>query len=234
MLFMILIKTLGKKMLDPTFLLFRYFLSLKYLGLGIPKHQLASFFVLKRFDNICKSNKIETWVWHGTLLGAIRDQKFAGRPGDLDFLVSCEDYQRIMNLTGEDFFRKTSFIRWFPLFRQTYKVELHYDEVGAKFYRKVFVLGRLLQMLEIISLNATQKKTDDSYSLFTYLNGEEEYLVPVADFSNAFYSRIFGLQVRVPRNFETHLEALHGPDWRIPKISKTEVFSRKPYLWSTR
>lgn len=230
---MALLKRLGKRLLHPAFLFFRFFLRLRYLGLGIPKHQLTSYFVLKRFNNVCKSNKIKTWVWHGTLLGAIRDQKFAGRPGDLDFLVLSEDYERTMNLTREDLFRKSSLIRWFPLFRQTYKIELHYDASGTKFYIKIFVLGRLFQMLEIKSLNATHKKTNRSYSLETFLNGEEEYLVPVADFSAACYSRIFGLEVRVPNNFEAHLTALHGSDWRVPKISKPDVYLRKPYLWST-
>lgn len=219
--------------MHPNFLMFRFCLRIRFIGRGIPKHQLASFFILRRYLLLCKRHKIDTWASDGTLLGAIRNGKFAGRPGDLDFLIRADDSEQLQNLISNSLFGKFSFIRWLPLFRQTFAIEINPSLFVDRIYRKIFVLGKMLQMLEITSLKI-DKNDRNLYKFESSLEGVDFHTLPIENFNVDCSSSIYDLEVRVFKNPENHLETLYGSDWRIPRITKTEVLERKPHLWSQK
>ena len=221
------------RLLNPSFLVFRFCLRIRFIGRGVPKHQLASYFILRRYLLLCRRHKIDTWASDGTLLGAIRNGKFAGRPGDLDFLVRADDSGQLQNLISNSLFGKFSFIRWLPLFRQTFAIEIHPSLLADRIYRKIFVLGRMLQMLEITSLKIN-KSDNNLYQFDSSLEGVEFHTLPIEDFTVHCRSLIYDLEIRVFQNSENHLKTLYGSDWRIPRITKTEVHERKPDLWSQK
>ena len=221
------------RLLHPSFLVFRFCLRIRFIGRGVPKYQLASYFILRRYLLLCRRHNIDTWASDGTLLGAIRNRKFAGRPGDLDFLVRAEDSGQLQNAISNSLFGKFSFIRWLPLFRQTFAIEIHPSLLADRIYRKIFVLGRMLQMLEITSLRINESDSN-LYQFDSSLEGVDFHTLPIEVFIVDCRSSIYDLEIRVFQNSENHLETLYGSDWRVPRITKTEVLERKPHLWSQK
>ena len=57
--------------------------------------------LLKRFHSFCTENNIRYFLSHGTLLGAVRYQKFIPWDDDVDLLVPREDYDKLV-ATFED------------------------------------------------------------------------------------------------------------------------------------
>ncbi len=56
------------------------------------------FNILKMFDSFCKDNNITYYMSHGTLLGAVKYQKFIPWDDDVDLLIPREDYNRMISL----------------------------------------------------------------------------------------------------------------------------------------
>lgn len=227
-------KQIGMKLLHPIYRTFIFCLRIRFLGLGIPRHQLTSYLILSRYLSLCRRHNIDTWAFDGTLLGAIRDSKFAGRPGDLDFLVREEDAKRLQLLITNSLFANTSYIRWFPLFKQTFAIEFHVSRSGTRTYRKIFVLGRMLQMLEISSTRLEVQKDSEFLIFESSLDGFGEHCFEASDFSEFCQAKLYGLKVRIPNNSVKYLEILYGADWMTPRVTKTEVLERKPHLWSEK
>ena len=227
-------KRLGMIFLHPTYLVFRFFLRVRYFGQRIPRHQVASYFVLCRYLSLCRRHNIDTWAFDGTLLGAVRNSKFAGRPGDLDFIVNEDDAERLNSLITDFLFAKRSFIRWFPLFKQTFAIEFHVSQSGTRIYRKIFVLGQMLQMLELTVAKLELRDNSNLLIFDSSLVGVDEHRFDATDFSDYCDANIYGVQVRTPKNPVKYLEALYGADWMTPRVTKTEVLERKPHLWSRK
>ena len=227
-------KRIAMKFLNPSYLVFRFFLRVRYFHQRIPRHQVASYLILRRYLSLCRLHNIDTWAFDGTLLGAVRNSKFAGRPGDLDFIVSKDNAERLHSLITDFLFAKTSFIRWFPLFKQTFAIEFSAYESGTRIYRKVFVLGQMLQMLEISSAKLEIRDDRELLCFDSSLVGVGEHRFDASDFFEYCYANIYGVQVRTPRDPVKYLEILYGADWKTPRVTKTEVFERKPHLWSQK
>lgn len=229
-----IVKQIALKILHPSYLVFRFFVRIRYVGRHIPRHQVLSFLILRRYLALCKNHNIDTWAFDGTLLGAIRDGKFAGRPGDLDFIVRDEDAERLQSLITEHLFSKRSYFRWLPLFKQTFKIEFTSNKSFTRFYRKVFVFGQLLQMLEITSAKTVTRENREFLKFDSSVEGKDYHCFDASDFFEYCDANIYGLQVRTPKNPVKFLEVLYGTDWITPRILKTDVRERKPHLWSTR
>lgn len=227
-------KRIAMKFLHPSYLVFRFFLRVRYFGQRIPRHQVASYLILRRYLSLCRRHNIDTWAFDGTLLGAVRNGKFAGRPGDLDFIVGEDDAERLQSLITDFLFAKTSFIRWFPLFKQTFAIEFSAYESGTRIFLFVYVLGHRLQKLEISSAKFEIRDNRKLLIFDSSLIGVEEHRFDATDFSDYCDTNIFGVQVRTPKNPVKYLEILYGADWMTPRITKTDVLERKPHLWSLK
>ena len=81
-----------KKILKNIFLYI--FLRVKYpIYYRLPLNHLNHFDKFKYFSKILIENKINFFLLGGTLLGAIRQESFAGRPTDIDIGIKS-DYEK--------------------------------------------------------------------------------------------------------------------------------------------
>lgn len=57
--------------------------------------------ILLQFDKVCKKHGLRYFLDGGTLLGAVRHKGFIPWDDDLDVIVSRDDYEKLMGLSGE-------------------------------------------------------------------------------------------------------------------------------------
>jgi len=193
----------------------------RYFRKGIPKHQLFTFFVLKKFLKVCNNNSIRCFVFDGTLLGAVRDGKFAGRPGDLDFIVYEEDLVMLKALG------KVKPPRHWRLIRKRWKMK------DNKLYFHLNFFGENLT-LELIYSSKVIHKDQLCLKMKSGNHIVDFYYFDLDDFVHFERAFIYGLEVNVPRNPEKYVKLLYGVDWTTPKITKIEQWKANPGLWSQR
>ena len=71
-----------------------YFRYLRHKKL-IPLQHVASYEVLVKFKKILNNISVDFYLASGALLGAYRNNKFAGRPRDIDLFIKAEDLTEI-------------------------------------------------------------------------------------------------------------------------------------------
>ena len=64
-----------------------YVKAVKYLGKGIPLKQISAIDNLLVFTRFLNQHRINYFLSGGTLLGSVRQNAFAGRPGDIDLAI---------------------------------------------------------------------------------------------------------------------------------------------------
>ncbi len=57
--------------------------------------------LLREFDQICKKHQINYFLDAGTLLGAVRNNRFIEWDDDVDIMMSRSDYQKLQNVSNE-------------------------------------------------------------------------------------------------------------------------------------
>ena len=70
--------------------------------LSLKELKEIEFELLQLFDSFCTENNIKYYLSHGTLLGAIRYQKFIPWDDDIDLLIPREDYDKMITLFKDD------------------------------------------------------------------------------------------------------------------------------------
>lgn len=178
-----------------------------------PKTSTLYFFVLKKFLKVCKNNSIRCFVFDGTLLGAVRDGKFAGRPSDLDFIVYEEDLVMLKT------FGKVKPPRHWRLIRKRWKMK------DNKLYFHLSFFGENLT-LELIYSSKVIYKDQLCLKLKSSNHIVDFYSFDLDDFVYFERAYIFGLEINVPRNPEKYAELLFGRHWRIPKVVKQDFVIR--------
>ena len=74
------------------------YLRFKYpLYFRLPSRQLYAFHTLIKLLKILKPKKIDFFLIGGSLLGAIRQESFAGRPSDVDLAIREEQLQKLLD-----------------------------------------------------------------------------------------------------------------------------------------
>jgi hypothetical protein len=217
------------------YLFVRLIFRIRFVTRGIPKHQVLIFFILKKYVGFCNKNNIRYFVFDGTLLGAIRDEKFAGRPSDLDFILYFEDFKKIESLIKLHPTGFLRFLRLAPILKKLLVV--HFGKLQSKTNRSYIPI--LFLTKEITSI-------EQAFAREVVIGGQiclqvgsttsdfDFYFFPIDDFAGFEKAFIFGLEVNVPKNPIKYLELKYGTDWMIPKITKTNTFRTNPELWSTR
>jgi hypothetical protein len=189
----------------------------------LPPKQLYAIGTAIKFLKILKSQKIDFFLVGGSLLGAVRQGAFAGRPSDVDFGVKEEQLQKLLDAfpllikNGARTIRKNKEIDiiqfLFPyglvdveVFR---KENVGKDEmwVGKK---GVAWVGGKIKWAKI-----NKKSVDQKFEGVTF---------PISDLENLITIKAYGKQFLAPSNPEIYLEQSFGKNWRIP--------DKKQFFWN--
>jgi len=72
-----------------------------YSGLKVPFRQILMLDTALKVTRELEKNGIEYCLIGGSLLGAVRQKAFAGRPADFDIAIKEQDWQRLLSLQSE-------------------------------------------------------------------------------------------------------------------------------------
>jgi hypothetical protein len=136
-------------------------------------------------------------VSHGTLLGAIRNFSFAGRPADIDFVFLPRKKKDISCLVSS-------------LVADGYKLRENTNKYSMG--RCLKVIGRGPNV-DIIIPSRSNERND--IFVFRKKNGKT-YTFLEDDLRKPVVSLVYSTKVLAPRNSEYYLSAWYGPDWRHP------------------
>ncbi|MEI6096416.1 MAG: hypothetical protein WCR08_13325 [Gammaproteobacteria bacterium] len=190
-------------------------LVFKYRKEKIPFRQLLMFETALKFTRLLDRNKIDYVLITGSLLGAVRQKAFAGRPRDFDVAIKKQDRQKLLDLIP------------------TFKSEglCVYECTG----RRDKANGFILAFPNLLRFQDRWAEID----IHTYLehgNGWRwdrwDHDIPKITFEINFpsqsgesYAEIFSYKFKIPSNWEDYLVAVYGEEWRTPDA--------KQFSWQT-
>ena len=228
-------KRIEIKVFHVCYLLVRLIFRIRFVARGIPKHQVLIFFVLKKYVKLCNANKIRYCIFDGTLLGAIRDGKFAGRPSDLDFVLYFDDFDKLESLIKLNPTGLLGVIRKTPILRKLLVVHFGKRQTkGNRSYIPVLLFGREITAVEQTFAKKVEHGSQVCFEVPSTNQDFDFHYFPLDDFTDFEKSTIFGLEVNVPKNPRKYIELKYGADWTTPKITKIAQWNSNPELWSQK
>lgn len=181
-------------------------LALKYAGKGVPFKQLSALDNLLRFTSFLESSKIPYFLTGGTLLGAVRQSAFAGRPGDIDLGLLEEHEQQLLSLMPQ--IANTGFER---------------DENYRHFEDKIVLTKWRTPHIDVMVYRPISSYQNKSATIFRHINAVGQAFDCMIDFSVTREGKIFDFGFPIPLNSEDFLENQYGSDWRTPIAPRPSV-----------
>lgn len=211
--------------------IFAYFFPSNYL-LKLSMHypisimQASSIRSLKEIKSFFESKNIQFFLMHGSLLGAIRSNSFAGRPGDIDFGIQDVDMNKLLDYQSE-------------LSQLGFKITKVKCNIGALLITPTrgcpisLIVFRSLTKNKQVTLQNTQSLvryydffSSDvigkiqgrpflSYKELTE-NGREKFDNLKPQLNKQSKAQIFGISFSVPANAKNLLTTQYGSNWETP------------------
>ena len=199
----------------------------QYRREGVPFRQAEYFHHLLKFEEALTSYGLTSFLMDGTLIGAVRQGAFAGRPLDLDFAV----------LTDESFnFEK------FQRYLLTKKFSVWPGYENLKFRKRFQFEYRIF--FGVIKIHS------GNISLVTFSRGESgDWCNPIEEISyksalpfgavrsidsigaenlaNLRKVKVFGHVFNAPQNAEELIAKQYGADWMTPKTRQFAWFPQE-------
>ena len=154
---------------------------------------------IKKLNVIFKASGEEPRAMLGTLLGAVRNNGFAGRPSDIDYFLYSNNYVFLSKM----------------LFKFGYdaSIKTNYN-VGKvlKVYGKGPPADIIIPELKIIN--------NVEYLMFEKLHAKKTFFLKLTDYEAANEVRIYDTHVLVPLNAETYLTCWYGDDWMVEQKTR--------------
>jgi len=181
-------------------------LVVKYRGMKVPFRQLVMLDTALKFTRLLDQKNIDYVLITGSLLGAIRQGAFAGRPRDFDLAIRSQDRQKLLDLIPE--FRDQGLCV--------------YECTGRRDSANGFIVG-----FPIMLCFQEKWAEIDIHSYIAYENGwrwnrwdqdipKISFVIDFPERGNEKYAEIFSYKFKIPANSHDYLEAVYGKDWRIP------------------
>ena len=193
------------------------YLRFKYpLYFSLPIVHIYSLHMIIKFLEILKPQKIDFFLLEGCLLGAVRQESFAGRPIDIDFGIKEDQLQKLLNAipllikNGAKLIRK-EFYDKFDEKIQKIQILFPCILVDVAVYKKINVGEKEMWVGEIYK-NDPKK-----------VNG---VTFPIADLENLITIEAYGKKFLSPANPEIYLEKIYGKNWKIP--------DKKQFFWKNK
>ncbi len=171
----------------------------------IPTNQVFALLVLRKVMHACALTKVEVVVSGGTLLGAVRDGRFAGRPSDVDIRVmgTYEEARKFASIL------QTSY-QHFLYHRE------HVDRIQLLFCPKLFPTRLRVRSGFLLDIEFTTKDSNK-----TAWDENSKHVGPVMTdhwtTHGGLVASIFDCQVLVPDQWEEYLIQVYGADWQTPR-----------------
>lgn len=185
------------KVLIPKFA--PYVKCLKYLGKHVPFKQISALDNLLLFTRFLNENRISYFLSGGTLLGAVRQGSFAGRPGDIDLGILEDDEIKLLELLPQ--LGKLNFVR---------------DPMYAHFEDKIVFTKWRTPHVDIMVYRPLNRMSEVSGTSFCHVNASAKKFICSIDFSELRTASIFDYKFPVPKNAEEFIANQYGESWRVP------------------
>ena len=194
---------------------------------GVPFRQAEYFHHLLKFDEALTSYGLTSFLMDGTLIGAVRQGAFAGRPLDLDFAILTDESFNFERFQG--YLKSKKFSVWPGYENLKFRKRFQFE------YRIFF------GVIKIHSGNI---------SLVTFSRGESgDWCNPIEEISyksvlpfgairsidsigaenlaNLRKVKVFGRIFNAPNNAEELIAKQYGADWRTPKSRQFAWFPQE-------
>lgn len=165
------------------------------------------------------SANVQIWAVDGTLLGAVRDGRFAGRPSDIDLAIRHQHLDLFLTSLQQEL---TSGTRWRQVLtsaRLSMVALKSSSQQPPKRYLKWRLFGGWVSIVELVPI-----WTDESGRTFLASaaqgNVHEPRVLAGGELDGTRSACIFRIGVRIPENAEELLALMYGADWRIPRSLK--------------
>ena len=183
--------------------------SLKYVGQGIPVKQVSALENLLRFTRLLDDNGIPYFLSGGTLLGAVRQEAFAGRPGDIDLGIFENDEQKLLELMPQlaqiGFERDAAYVH-------------HPDKI-------VFTKCRTPHV-DIMVYRPIIAGSEKALTIFRHINASGQAFDCSIDLVQKRKGKIFSFYFPIPDNSEQVIENQYGANWRTPDAPQLSLKHR--------
>ena len=177
------------------FLRFRYLMYYK-----IPSRQIYAFYITKKLFKILETKKINIFLTGGSLLGAVRQGSFAGRPADVDLGIKDSEVENLLNSLPIIIKGGARTIRQEPKDKiERIQILFPCILVDISIYRKKNVNKKEVWIGEV----------DDPKSKFL------GYHMPIENLENLVPIKIFNERFLSPSNPQIYLEQVYGKNWQI-------------------
>ncbi len=197
---------------------FRFYLACSYLRIRypfyirLPSKQLYAIALAIKFLKILKPQKIDFFLIAGSLLGAVRQESFAGGPQDVDLGIKEEQLPKLLNAIPILIKNGARFVRKYP----------------NKKPKRVQIMFPCM----LVDIGICRKK-----KLVKKVNGVNEYIEDCEDRSNRKIKfsfplgnlitiKAYGRKFFAPSKPEVYLKKLYGKNWRIP--------NKKQFSWNNK
>ena len=207
---------LNTKVYLLTFTLFCIYLKIKYpFYLKLPLLQIYAVHTLINFLKTLESKKIKFFLNGGTLLGAVRQESFAGRPTDIDLGIKEEQLNKLLECLPLLIKNGARSIRHWK--------DLEYINIPSKKLERLQILYRYM-LVDIVVCKKEHlgkkklwfTKCERSYDR-KILTFPLEPLIPV---------KLYGKEFLAPHSPEIYLEKKYGKNWKIP--------DKKQFFWNDK
>lgn len=200
----------------PVYLIFVVRCCFENRGSGTPTRYQTARWLLRCVRTVADRNETTLWCFHGTLLGAVRSGSFAGRPGDLDFIVSPNELPQFISDLRRELIESSSLVSTLHRFGLV-STRIHRK---ARESRKTYVF-LYIGFVRCIVLEFTKYRrcfvgNTEAIELPSSFGSEVDVLLSAQDFDVPRKATICGVDVRIPANAEYLLSDIYGSDWRVP------------------
>ncbi len=184
----------------------------KYIKLRVPLTQILMLDTAINVTRALEERNIDYYLIGGSLLGAIRQQAFAGRPSDFDIAIKEQDWQRVLSMHPK-------FAEMGLSVKDHTSIRLDKTSYGGV----VHIWPRSLRpktrwgMIDIHVHEQVGEQWRFKYS-DPHLDEVPKFQI-LLDFpkqSELKIGKIFGYLFPIPTNYEEYLLKAFGEHWRIP------------------
>ena len=204
----------------------------------LPSRHIYALYIITELFKILKPQKIDFFILGGALLGAVRQESFAGRPGDIDLGIKEDQLPKLLESipllirSGARFIRKRFPVKIGiintderPTGTRLEKIQISYTGmlVDIGIYRKKNVVGKEMwgnlndNIMYDYKKNWIEKVEKDYVRNLNFFTISLDRLITVEAYGKKFLA---------PPNPVIYLEKKYGKNWRTP--------NKKQFFWNKK